>query len=57
VRTGTFIVSFPCEPTLGLLACPTTAPVGKMTRAFCQGGNSYLETRAILVLGAGSRLR
>lgn len=30
---------------------------GKMTRAFCQCGNSYLETRAILILGAGNRLR
>src|ERR1700704_1863950 len=57
VRTGTFIVSFPCEPTFGLLACPRTAPAGKMTRASCQCGNSYLETRAILILGAGNRLR
>jgi hypothetical protein len=37
--------------------CPGGLFAGKVTRALCQCGNSHLETRAILILGAGSPLR
>jgi hypothetical protein len=46
-----------CRSRMVIARCSRGFPAGVMTRALSQFGNSYLETRASLILGAGSRLR